>query len=100
MASKHEPKHESKLHYSKPALEKEYTHTFRLLMWALVIGIGGALAYFFAMATYLGGWSHTPSAPYINTFADRIQYEYKGTKLPMYENPAAAEKFTGKESQQ
>lgn len=83
-------KHEEKLHYNKGALIKEYQGTFGLLGVMLLVGIGGALVYFFGLAVYLGGWSHTKAAPYVEEFADRIQYEYKGTKLPMYENPELA----------
>ncbi|NBV54600.1 MAG: hypothetical protein EBR79_02675 [Proteobacteria bacterium] len=81
------------LHYDKQKLLKDYTTTFALMMATMVIGVAGALAYFFGLITYLGGWSHSKSTPFVNTFADRITLEYQGTKLPMYQDPSLAEGF-------
>ncbi len=83
-----------KLHYDMQAVEKDYTATYRMFMKAGAIGIVGAVLYFFALAVYLGGWSHTHSDDFVRDFATdgRVEIDYKGTKLPMFENPALAEK--------
>ncbi|MBI1308439.1 MAG: hypothetical protein GC129_01075 [Proteobacteria bacterium] len=79
-----------KLHYNKEKLESHYTSTFSRFMKALAIGVGGAVLYFFGVITFLGGWGHTHTQPYVQEFGDRIDYQYSGTKLPMYQNPALA----------
>ena len=79
-------KKNEKLHYDKEALEKEYTQTYAMFMKVMVIGIGGAVAFFFGMIVYLGGWSHTPHKEFFDTFKDRFTVEYEGTKLPMYDS--------------
>lgn len=91
---------ETKLHYNKKALLDDYQATYGIFMKTLMIGIGGALVYFFIFVVYLGGWSHTPAADYVHTFGSRIQYDYSGQKLPMYEDPAKAEKFLKKTATQ
>jgi hypothetical protein len=81
------------LHYDMQAVEQDYVKTYGMFMKAGAIGVVGAVIYFFALAVYLGGWSHTHSDDFVRDFAadGRIAYEYKGTKLPMFENPALAE---------
>ena len=81
-----------KLHYSMAEVEKDYTETYGMFMKAAAVGIVGAILYFFALAVFLGGWGHTPTKDFVRDFvADgRIEPEYAGTKLPMYENPALA----------
>lgn len=86
------------LHYDKQKLLKEYSSTYLLMMATMVIGVAGALAYFFGLITYLGGWSHSKSTPFVNTFADRITLEYQGTKLPMFEDPSIAKTLLEQES--
>jgi hypothetical protein len=84
----------NKLHYNMHEVEKDYTATYGMFMKAGAIGIVGAVIYFFALAVYLGGWGHTHSDEFVRDFAadGRIELDYKGTKLPMYENPALAAK--------
>lgn len=81
-----------KLHYSMAEVEKDYSATYSMFMKAAAVGIVGAILYFFALAVFLGGWGHTHSDEYVRTFvADgRLEPEYSGTKLPMFENPALA----------
>ncbi len=73
-------------------VERDYSATYGMFMKAAAIGVVGAIIYFFVLAIYLGGWSHTHSDDFVRDFmADgRIEMEYKGTKLPMFENPALA----------
>jgi hypothetical protein len=79
-----------KLHYSMAEVEKDYAATYSMFMKAAAIGIVGAIVYFFVLAIFLGGWGHTHSDDFVRTFAadGRIEAEYAGTKLPMFENPA------------
>jgi hypothetical protein len=81
-----------KLHYSMAEVEKDYSATYSMFMKAAAVGIIGAIIYFFALAVFLGGWGHTHSDAFVRDFvADgRLEPEYKGTKLPMFENPALA----------
>ena len=81
-----------KLHYSMAEVEKDYSATYSMFMKAAAIGIVGAIIYFFALAVFLGGWGHTHSDAFVRDFvADgRIEPEYKGTKLPMFEDPTLA----------
>jgi len=81
---------EPKLHYNKQKLEQHYSSTFSMFMKALAVGVVGAVIYFFGAIVFLGGWGHTKTQPYVQEFSDRINYQYSGTKLPMYENPALA----------
>ena len=70
------------LHYSRDDLHADYTQTYGVFMKMLAIGIGGALVYFFAMIIYLGALGHTPGDDYVREFGSRIQYDYKGLRLP------------------
>lgn len=79
------------LHYDKEALVAEYRKTFGMFMTALAIGVGGAVLCFFAAVVYLGGWSHTHAKPFVDEFGSRVEYEYHGTKLPMFGGPAEPE---------
>lgn len=85
------------LHYNRDDLHKDYTVTYGAFMKALAIGIVGALIYFFGMIVYLGARGHTPSDDYVREFGSRIQYEYKGLRLPEYDDPSLldARKPTG-----
>ncbi len=82
------------LHYDMKAVEQDYSATYGMFMKAAVVGVVGAIVYFFVLAVYLGGWGHTHSDDFVRDFATdgRIELEYVGTKLPMFENPALAEK--------
>jgi hypothetical protein len=80
------------LHYSKDDLHADYTRTYGAFMKALAIGIFGALLYFFVMIIYLGAWGHTPTDDYVREFGSRIQYDYKGLRLPQYDDPSLVEK--------
>ena len=80
-------KHANHLHYDKEALLKEYRNTYVMFIKALMICVGGAVLAFFAFIVYLGGWSHTKAEPFVNAFGDRIDYEYVGTKLPIFGGP-------------
>ncbi len=82
-----------KLHYDKHAVEADCTSTFGGFMKVAMVGVAGAVVYFFALAVYLGGWSHTRAPEFVETFVPRVELEYKGKKLPMYENPELAHKF-------
>lgn len=85
-------KHETpELHYDKDALVAEYEKTYSTFMTALFIGVGGAVLCFFAAVVYLGGWSHTRATPFVETFGDRIEYDYDGTKLPLFGGPETPE---------
>jgi putative flippase GtrA len=86
-------KPEAKLHYNKNALLADYNQTFTMFMKVLMVGIGGALVYFLVFVVYLGGTGHTPSTTYVQAFGSRITTDYKGTKLPMFEDPSKAEQF-------
>ena len=84
-ASKIKKEADDKLHYKKEALLEEYQTTF-VLMTTVVGGVVlFALAYFFVMIVYLGGWSHTKHTPFVEQFGDRIEIEYDGKKLPIYQ---------------
>lgn len=76
------------LHYNKDDLHTDYTRTYGAFMKALAIGIFGALLYFFGMIIYLGAKGHTPTDDYVREFGSRIQYEYKGLRLPEYDDPS------------
>ncbi len=76
------------LHYSREDLHADYTQTYGVFMKMLAIGIGGALVYFFAMIIYLGAIGHTPGDDYVREFGSRIQYDYKGLRLPQYDDPS------------
>jgi len=89
-AAKHHASGE--LHYDKNKVLKGYQQTFSMFMKALIIGVGGAVIYFFGVLIYLGLYGHTHTDSYVQEFGSRIQYEYKGTKLPMYEDPSLATK--------
>lgn len=76
----------------------EHETTFSMFMKVLMVGVGGAVIYFFGIIVYLGGWGHSPSKPYVAEFSDRIQYEYSGKKIPMYEDPSLAKEESPKEA--
>ncbi len=76
------------LHYNKDDVLADYTATYGIFMKMLVIGIGGALVYFFIMIVYLGAIGHTPGDDYVREFGTRIQYDYKGLRLPQYDDPS------------
>ena len=76
------------LHYSRDDLHADYTQTYTVFMKMLTIGIGGALVYFFTMIIYLGAFGHTPGDDYVREFGSRIQYDYKGLRLPQYDDPS------------
>ncbi len=84
---------DKQFHYDMQAVEKDYVQTYSMFMKAGAVGVVGAVIYFFVLAVYLGGWGHTHSDDFVRDFvADgRIEIDYKGTKLPMFENPALAE---------
>jgi len=84
----HAPEATPKLHYSKKELHADYTQTYNVFMKMLAIGIGGALVYFFILIVYLGGWGHTRGDDYVREFGERIQYDYKGLRLPQYDDPS------------
>lgn len=91
----------NKLHYDKDALIKEYKKTYKLAIIASSIVVAFAVIFFFVMASYLGGVSHTKYAPYFDTFEKdgRIEGSYEGLKLQNHElvNPDAnAEYFARK----
>lgn len=75
-----------KRHYSMDKLLADYTSTYSMFMGALAIAIGAVLIYFFLFVVYLGGWSHNPHHEAHEQFKDRFEIDYKGTKLPAYEN--------------
>jgi hypothetical protein len=84
------PDHHSQapqLHYDKEALLAEYRSTFSMFIRALMVAVGGAIIVFFVFIVYLGGIGHTPPKPFVDEFGGRIEYEYKGTKLPMFGGP-------------
>lgn len=87
-ASKHAAPAADNLHYSKADLHADYTQTYGVFMKMLAIGIGGALIYFFILIVYLGGWGHTRGDDYVRAFGERIQYDYKGLRLPEYDDPS------------
>lgn len=87
-ASKAAAHAEPKLHYNKQALLADYTQTYKVFMLMLAIGIGGALVYFFILMVYLGGWGQTRGTDYVREFGERIQYDYKGLRLPEYDDPS------------
>lgn len=75
----------SKLHYDKEALMKDYNFTFAFMLKGMAIFVAIILMYFLLIAVYLGDASHTPPEPFVEQFGDRIDIEYDGKKLPMYE---------------
>lgn len=88
-----------KLHYNLTEVEQDYTATYGMFMKAAAVGIIGAVIYFFALALFLGDSGHTRPEPFVKDFvADgRVDVEYAGKKLPMYENPALATPSEAKE---
>lgn len=76
------------LHYNRDDLHTDYSLTYRWFMVALAVGIVGALIYFFGMIIYLGAVAHTPTDDYVREFGSRIQYDYKGLRLPEYDDPS------------
>lgn len=80
------------LHYNKDDLHADYTKTYSAFMKALAIGVLGALVYFFVMIIYLGARGHTPTDDYVREFGSRIQYDYKGLRLPEYDDPSLLDK--------
>lgn len=88
--------HTPGLHYNKEELLADYARTYSAFMVALAIGIVGALIYFFAMIVYLGAKGHTPGDDYVRAFGSRIQYEYKGLRLPQYDDPSLLNNPTDK----
>lgn len=80
------------LHYNKDEVLADYTATYGVFMKMLAIGIGGALVYFFIMIVYLGAIGHTPGDDYVREFGSRIQYDYKGLRLPQYDDPSILSK--------
>jgi hypothetical protein len=90
--SRHAQPHDDGLHYDKEALLAGYRSTFGILIKALFICVGLVLVYFFLFVVYLGMYGQNPAAPMVKEFGDRIQYEYKGTKLPMFGGPEHPEK--------
>ncbi len=87
-SAKHAAPETSDLHYDKQALLQDYQSTFNIFMKALMVGVGGALVYFFIFVVYLGGWSHTKSADYAKEFNGRYPQDYTGLKLPEFGGPA------------
>jgi hypothetical protein len=79
------------LHYNKDEVLADYTATYGVFMKMLIIGIGGALVYFFILIVYLGGVGHTPGDDYVRAFGTRIDYDYKGLRLPQYDDPSILE---------
>ena len=73
-----------KLHYNKADVIQEYERTYHIMGIALAALVGGALVYFFAMMVYLGH-SNTNHTDFHKQFSDRIDIDYSGTKLPLYE---------------
>lgn len=86
-----------KLHYNKEDLINEYQKTFKFMTLAVAAVVAFALIYFFIMAIYLGGESHTKYEPYFETFeADgRIEGSYEGLKHKAIESiyPDANEEY-------
>ena len=80
------------LHYNRDDLHTDYAVTYRWFMIALAVGIVGALIYFFIMIIYLGAKGHTPTDDYVREFGSRIQYDYKGLRLPEYDDPSLLDK--------
>ncbi|RYG59912.1 MAG: hypothetical protein EON60_08990 [Alphaproteobacteria bacterium] len=80
------------LHYNKDDLHADYTQTYGMFLKMLAIGIAGALVYFFIMIVYLGAIGHTPGDDYVREFGSRIQYDYKGLRLPQYDDPSILSK--------
>lgn len=76
------------LHYSREDLHDDYTKTFAVFMRMLAIGVLGALVYFFIMIIYLGAFGHTKTDDYVREFGTRVQYDYKGLRLPEYDDPS------------
>jgi hypothetical protein len=93
MANSKSPHPHSTLHYNKTELLKDYQHTYAWFMKVGALGVLGAIAYFFALAVYLGGRAHTHSDTFVQDFGSRITYDYAGTKLPMFEDPSKAKAF-------
>ena len=76
----------SKLHYDKAALLQDYTLTFGVVMKGAAVLAGIILTYFLLNAVYLGSLGHTKGTPFVKEFGDRIDYEYNGKKVPLYDN--------------
>ena len=74
-----------KLHYDKDTLLKDYSQVFTVMIKALMVIVFLVLLYLFVFIVYLGGWSHTPTEPFVEQFGDRISIDYEGKKLPLYE---------------
>lgn len=84
----------AKLHYSKDALLKDYNQTFHAMVIAVGLVVVFALAYFFIMAMYLGGWSHGKYKPFVERFGGeqgRVEIDYNGLKLPISGGKTIAE---------
>ena len=75
-----------KLHYDKEALLEDYNHVFSYIMKAMAIFLGVTILYFLVYIVYLGEASHTPPGPFVEQFGDRVDIEYAGKKIPLYEN--------------
>lgn len=89
MSAKHDEHH---LHYDMDELVAHYRASFSVFMKSLFVCTVLVLIYFFVFVVYLGARGQTPSEPMVKEFGDRIQYEYKGTKLPMFGGPATPPK--------
>lgn len=74
-----------KLHYDKEALLEDYNSVFSYMMKGMGIFLGATLIYFLVYIVYLGEESHTPPGPFVEQFGDRIDIEYEGKKIPLYE---------------
>jgi hypothetical protein len=95
---KHKSVHEGAgvrdVHYDKSELLKDYQLTFRIFVTGLMCAVLAAVAYFFALAVYLGGWGHTKAEPFVKEFGDRAMPVYHGLKLPEFGGPASPEQPT------
>ena len=74
-----------KLHYDKDALLKDYNEVFVFMMKGMGIFVAIILVYFLVYIVYLGDTGHTPPGPFVEQFGDRIDIEYEGKKIPMYQ---------------
>ena len=78
----------AKLHYDKEKLLTEYRDTYKWFVAATFGVVALALVYFFVMASYLGGTSHTPHTPFVEQFVKDGRIDpstYEGLKAPVYE---------------
>lgn len=89
-------KNSSSLHYDKDALLKDYEQTFSIMVKAVGAVVALALIYFFVMAVYLGGWSHTKHDPFVERFGDRVEIDYDGLKTPIYGEATSSEYYEKK----